>query len=76
TKAVFLTQPQQPRAISATLLAEMTHGLAPDIYVERDPTEALERAIQMAGPNDAVFVSGSLYLVGELTSYWKSHRRK
>ncbi|MGB8673569.1 MAG: folylpolyglutamate synthase/dihydrofolate synthase family protein [Candidatus Acidiferrales bacterium] len=76
TKAVFLTQPQQPRAISANLLAEMTHGLAPDIYVVRDPTEALERAIQMAGPNDAVFVSGSLYLVGELTSYWKSHRRK
>ncbi|MGB6264607.1 MAG: folylpolyglutamate synthase/dihydrofolate synthase family protein [Candidatus Acidiferrales bacterium] len=76
TKAVFLTQPQQPRAISANLLAEMTHGLAPDIYVERDPTEALERAIQGAGPNDAVFVSGSLYLVGELTSYWKSHRRK
>lgn len=76
TKAVFLTQPRQPRAISANLLAEMTHGLAPDIYVERDPTEALERAIQMAGPNDAVFVSGSLYLVGELTSYWKSHRRE
>lgn len=76
TKAVFLTQPQQPRAISANLLAEMTHGLAPDIYVVRDPTEALERAIQMAGPNDAVFVSGSLYLVGELTSYWKSHRRE
>ncbi|MGA9186029.1 MAG: folylpolyglutamate synthase/dihydrofolate synthase family protein [Candidatus Acidiferrales bacterium] len=76
TKAVFLTQPQQPRAISANLLAEMTHGLAPDIYVVRDPTEALERAIQMARPNDAVFVSGSLYLVGELTSYWKSHRRK
>lgn len=76
TKAVFLTQPRQPRAISANLLAEMTHGLAPDIYVVRDPTEALERAIQMAGPNDAVFVSGSLYLVGELTSYWKSHRRE
>ncbi|MGA7090615.1 MAG: folylpolyglutamate synthase/dihydrofolate synthase family protein [Candidatus Acidiferrales bacterium] len=76
TKAVFLTQPQQPRAISANLLAEMTHGLAPDIYVVRDPTEALERAIQMARPNDAVFVSGSLYLVGELTSYWKSHRRE
>ena len=75
-KAVLLTQPQQPRAISANLLAEMTHGLAPDSYVVRDPTEALERAIQMAGPNDAVFVSGSLYLVGELTSYWKSHRRE
>jgi dihydrofolate synthase/folylpolyglutamate synthase len=75
-KAVLLTQPQQPRAISANLLAEMTHGLAPDSYVVRDPTEALERAIQMAGPNDAVFVSGSLYLVGELTSYWRSHRRE
>ncbi len=70
---VILTEPLQPRAISAPLLAEMTAHLAKDSAVVRDPAEALERAIQMASPEDAVFATGSLYLVGDLRTYW--HRR-
>lgn len=31
-----------------------------------EPIEALSRAIELAGPNDLVVVSGSLYLVGDL----------
>ena len=70
---VILTEPLQPRAISAPLLAEMTAHLAKDSAVVRDPAEALERAIEMASPGDAVFATGSLYLVGDLRGYW--HRR-
>jgi dihydrofolate synthase / folylpolyglutamate synthase len=70
---VILTEPLQPRAISAPLLAEMTAHLAKDSVVVRDPAEALERAIEMASPGDAVFATGSLYLVGDLRGYW--HRR-
>jgi dihydrofolate synthase / folylpolyglutamate synthase len=70
---VVLTEPLQPRAISAPLLAEMTAHLAKDSAVIRDPAEALERAIEMASPDDAVFATGSLYLVGDLRRYW--HRR-
>jgi dihydrofolate synthase / folylpolyglutamate synthase len=70
---VILTEPTQPRAISAPLLAEMTAHLAKDSAIVRDPAEALERAIAMASPEDAVFATGSLYLVGDLLSYW--HRR-
>ncbi len=70
---VILTEPLQPRAISAPLLAEMTAHLAKDSIVVRDPAQALERAIQMASPEDAVFATGSLYLVGDLLAYW--HRR-
>jgi dihydrofolate synthase/folylpolyglutamate synthase len=70
---VILTEPSQPRAISAPLLAEMTAHLAKDSKVVRDPSEALERAIEMASPGDAVFATGSLYLVGDLRTYW--HRR-
>jgi dihydrofolate synthase / folylpolyglutamate synthase len=70
---VVLTEPLQPRAISAPLLAEMTAHLARDSAVMRDPAEALERAIEMASPDDAVFATGSLYLVGDLRAYW--HRR-
>ncbi|HEY0704564.1 MAG TPA: folylpolyglutamate synthase/dihydrofolate synthase family protein [Candidatus Acidoferrales bacterium] len=71
---VILTEPRQPRAISATLLNEMTGHLAQKIEIVPDPAAALERAIALAGPEDAVFVTGSLYLVGDLLSYW--HRTR
>jgi dihydrofolate synthase/folylpolyglutamate synthase len=67
---VILTEPHQPRAISAPLLAEMTAHLARNSMVVRDPMAALERAIELAGPADAVFATGSLYLVGDLRAYW------
>jgi len=71
--SVILTEPLQPRAISAPLLSEMTAHLARDSSVVRDPAAALERAIALASPDDAVFATGSLYLVGDLRAYW--HRR-
>jgi dihydrofolate synthase/folylpolyglutamate synthase len=70
---VILTEPLQPRAISAPLLAEMTAHLARNSAVVPNPIEALERAIEIASPEDAVFATGSLYLVGDLRSYW--HQR-
>jgi dihydrofolate synthase/folylpolyglutamate synthase len=74
--AVVLTEPRQPRAISAPLLAEMTRQDAKETIVVRDSGEALETALQMAGPQDAVFATGSLYLVGELRSYWRKRVEK
>jgi dihydrofolate synthase/folylpolyglutamate synthase len=66
---VIITEPRQPRAVSASLLAEMTAHLSHSIVVA-DPFEALERAIKLASPADAVFATGSLYLVGDLRTYW------
>jgi dihydrofolate synthase/folylpolyglutamate synthase len=71
--SVILTEPLQPRAISAPLLAEMTAHLARNSTIVRDPAQALEHAIAVAGPEDAVFATGSLYLVGDLRAYW--HQR-
>jgi dihydrofolate synthase/folylpolyglutamate synthase len=69
-EAVILTEPRQPRAISAALLERMTAHLTKTFAVYPDPALALERAIELAGPDDAVFATGSLYLVGDLRSYW------
>jgi dihydrofolate synthase / folylpolyglutamate synthase len=74
--AVVLTEPRQPRAISAPLLAEMTTHDAKETIIVRDPGEALETALELAGPPDAVFATGSLYLVGELRSYWSKRVAK
>ena len=72
---VILTEPRQPRAISVPLLSEMTAHLAshrPTII--RDPFQALDHALELARENDAVFVTGSLYLVGDLRTYWRNRR--
>jgi dihydrofolate synthase/folylpolyglutamate synthase len=74
--AVVLTEPRQPRAISAPLLAEMTSHDAQETIVVHDPAQALETALERAGPRDVVFVTGSLYLVGELRAYWGKRAAK
>ena len=71
---VVLTEPAQPRAISAPLLGEMTSHLAKKSTVIADPSKALESAIEMASTDDAVFATGSLYLVGDLRAYWSRRR--
>ena len=54
----------------------MTSHDAKDTIVVRDPGDALETALELAGPQDAVFATGSLYLVGELRSYWSTRTAK
>ena len=72
---VIFTQPRISRAISAAQLAEMAGEYAPRFRVVENAEEALEAALSSAGPDDAVFVTGSLYLVGELRQYWKTRSR-
>ena len=67
---VTLTQSPQPRSISAEVLATMTRHLASTVEVVPDPATALEHAIEQAAPDDIVFATGSLYLVGDLRRYW------
>jgi dihydrofolate synthase / folylpolyglutamate synthase len=72
--SVVVTQPRQSRAISAEHLAEMTAGLAQHASVVADPGAALERVLADAAPDDAVFVTGSLFLVGDVRRYWFERR--
>jgi len=69
--SVILTQSRQPRALSAEALAAMTKHLADSVEVIPEPGTALERALESAEPDDVVFATGSLYLVGDLCRYWE-----
>jgi dihydrofolate synthase/folylpolyglutamate synthase len=72
---IIITEPRQPRAISAALLFEITGHLASQTpAVVRDPLQAFEHAIEIARDNDAVVVAGSLYLIGEIRSYWRNRK--
>jgi dihydrofolate synthase/folylpolyglutamate synthase len=73
-EAVILTAPAQSRSISAPLLAEMTAHHARRAEVVPSPANALNRALELALPEDVIFITGSLYLVGELRHEWMSRQ--
>ncbi len=68
---VIFTEPRTSRAISAAQLAEMAAHHAPQSVVIADAEQALDYALAKAASGDAVFITGSLYLVGQLRHYWK-----
>jgi dihydrofolate synthase/folylpolyglutamate synthase len=70
--AILTAPTAQPRAISAPVLAEMVGHYAQRVEVIVDPNQALERALELAAPDDVIFITGSFFLVGDLRKYWKS----
>jgi dihydrofolate synthase/folylpolyglutamate synthase len=67
------TQSANPRALPAATLASLAGqlgGVGPDgdgpVEVVAAPRPALERARALAGPDGAVLVTGSIYLVADL----------
>src|SRR5450432_3623348 len=72
---VIFTQPANSRAISAAQLAEIAAHHAAESTVIPDAEQALDYALSKAGPSDAIFITGSLYLVGQLRHYWKQRTR-
>jgi dihydrofolate synthase/folylpolyglutamate synthase len=69
---VIFTQPGTPRAVSSAQLAEIAGYHATRFSVIPDAEKALEVALEKARPEDAIFVTGSLYLVGQLRHAWKT----
>jgi dihydrofolate synthase/folylpolyglutamate synthase len=68
---VIFTAPRTPRAVSAAQLAEIAGHHATRFSVIPEAEQALDYALAKAAPNDAIFITGSLYLVGQLRHYWK-----
>jgi len=70
--AVVTTEPsvyaKPPTPASELASACEARGLT--AHAESDPRKALERALDIAGPNGRVVVTGSLYLVGEVRNRW------
>jgi dihydrofolate synthase/folylpolyglutamate synthase len=69
---VIFTEPRNPRSISAPQLAEIAGHYATRFRVVPDAESALDSAITESAPGDAIFITGSLYLVGQLRQYWKN----
>jgi dihydrofolate synthase/folylpolyglutamate synthase len=68
---VVLTEPRTSRAISAAQLGELAAHHAAQSSVIPDAEQALHYLLSKAAQDDAIFITGSLYLVGQLRHYWK-----
>jgi dihydrofolate synthase / folylpolyglutamate synthase len=72
---VILTAPATSRAISATQVEEIAAHYANNSTTIADPEKAIEYALSKASPDDVIFVTGSLYLVGQLRHYLKEKKQ-
>lgn len=65
--AVVTCTVPSPRAAPAAELAEVVRRRGLAVEVVEDPLVAVRRAVEVAGDDDLVVVTGSLYLVGAVT---------
>jgi dihydrofolate synthase / folylpolyglutamate synthase len=72
---VVFTEPANPRSIRAVQLAEMAGHHATSYEVIPSAEDACESVLGKARPEDAIFVTGSLYLVGELRRSLRQRRK-
>ena len=63
---VVLTRPEQFRAAAPEAVRDLASHLHPNIVIEPEPPAALARALAAASPRDAILVTGSLFLVGDI----------
>jgi dihydrofolate synthase/folylpolyglutamate synthase len=70
--AVVATEPHvhAKPATPASVLGAACARLGVEAHVEPDPRRAVELALDVAGPDRLVAVTGSLYLIGEVRDRW------
>jgi dihydrofolate synthase / folylpolyglutamate synthase len=73
---VIFTQPNNSRAISASQLAQMAGHHTHHFSIIPNAEAALDHALSVARPDDAIFITGSLYLVGQLRHAWRQRQIK
>lgn len=65
---VVLTRPREARALPPEVAARFVRGMGKRVEVVEKSERALARALALAGEDDLILVTGSLYLVGEARS--------
>ncbi len=73
TKDMVLTEPDSPRKLPASALAEKVAAMGGRVLaVEPRPEAAVETALSMAEAYDLLLVAGSLYMIGTVRTYLRT----
>jgi dihydrofolate synthase / folylpolyglutamate synthase len=65
----YCCEPQSPRALAATAVADAARRFGLDAHVWQDPPRALDAALADATDDDLVVVTGSFYVVGAVRGH-------
>ena len=68
TSTLVATKSSSPRALPAAELAARAQGLFERVVAVDDPAQALARGRELAAPDGYLLVTGSLYLLADLSS--------
>ncbi|KUK81898.1 MAG: Folylpolyglutamate synthase [Pelotomaculum thermopropionicum] len=63
--AVVVTKPDNPRAANWKQLAVEAGRYSPEVYLLEDIGAAVAKALSLAGPDDVVCITGSLYMIAK-----------
>ncbi|MDH7509323.1 MAG: folylpolyglutamate synthase/dihydrofolate synthase family protein [Methanomassiliicoccales archaeon] len=69
----FATAPKSKRAYPAHIVADHLKRYCSQVETVEDVGDAVETALRMASVDDTVFITGSLYTIGEAKVWWDSH---
>lgn len=72
----IVTVSSHPRAASPSELALAASDLGFPVLVSATVATAVSQAWQLAGPNDLICVTGSIFIVGDLLNEWKQLKAK
>ncbi len=75
-QSIILTQPQSDRALEPECLCTLSILRKKSVQVIPEIHKAWETAVNMAGKNDLVCGTGSMFLTGELLRLWKMRKEK
>lgn len=65
---LIVTEPNTERALSARLLQKEASALHSKIFMEEEISKALNKAKELAKPQDLILITGSFYTAGEALS--------
>jgi dihydrofolate synthase/folylpolyglutamate synthase len=68
------TAPNNRRTYPAEIVARALSDHCAHVVMEKDVGAAIDRAYQLAGPDHAILVTGSLYVIGE-AEQWLARKR-
>ncbi len=70
-KKVVVTEPDNPRAMEAEVLAEKISKYNKDIHIAKKIASSVDKALEITEKSDVILFAGSLYMIGEVRSVMK-----
>ncbi|MGI9950883.1 folylpolyglutamate synthase/dihydrofolate synthase family protein [Moorellaceae bacterium AZ2] len=75
-QAVIITRPNSPRAGDWKVLGLHARRFTPHVQVIRNIPQAMETALGLAGPEDLICATGSLYMVAEAREWFLMNKKE